>query len=269
MSHSYWDKRNTTIFNHVGHWHGEEVVIEGHKLFEELMPSSSYMQVYLLNATGRLVDRNVADWLEKLNMGVSYPDARIWCNQIAAYAADMGCKPASAICAAQLAADSRAYGGSFSRYKGMTSLQDIYARYQLSGDFSKALTPYLNRNNIPIVVGFARPIEKKDERLEPLEKLQNDLGIERGVYLEFAFKLAEYIYKHYKLQWNIGGYSDAFLLDQKFTPDDGYRIGVVIIAGGAIGAYRSQVGQHCGNSFLPQKCDDIRYSGPALRELPK
>ncbi|WDE13869.1 hypothetical protein [Thalassomonas haliotis] len=263
----YWDKRNNQIFSRVGHWQGGgDVNCQGHSLMNELMGKISLMQLNILNATGKLMARNVADWIEVNFMGVSYPDSRIWCNQISAYAGDTNASVVAAASAAILSADSRAYGGGQTSYSCMSFLQQAYQEYQQGDGFEKIVARAKMKNGKPIIVGFARPIDKDDERLKPYEDFQAKLNIPQGNYLVFAKKLSEYLDERFSLTINSGGYASAFLLDQGFTPNEGYKLKTFAVIGGAVACYRDMEDQS-PNSFLPLKCSDIRYTGIAPRPV--
>lgn len=263
----YWDDRNKHIFSQVGHWRGGvDVTIEGYSLMNELMGNVSWIQLVVLNATGKLPSRAVADWIEVCFMGVSYPDSRIWCNQISAYAADTNATVVAAASSAILSADSRAYGGSQSRYLGMNFLKSSFELYQSGKSMKDIVSSAKFTRNKPIITGFARPIDREDERLAPFAKIQQELGLEIGPYLQFAKDLSDYLDTHYNLSMNSGGYVSAFLLDQGFTSEEGYRLSAFVVISGAIACYRNLEGQPT-NSFLPLKCDDIEYQGKAIRTL--
>ena len=264
---SYWHNRNRTIFNSVGVWHGgDDVTIEGYSLMNELMGNVSYMQLHILNATGKLVEKNIADWIELSLMGLSYPDSRIWCNQMAAYCADTNASVVAAANTAILAADSRAYGGSQTSKIGMCFLLDAFDCYESGQNLSQILAKVKFKKGKPIIVGFARPIDRDDERLKPFIAIQNKLGIPDGKYLNFAKELSAYLDEHYNLSINCGGYMSAFLLDQGFTPEQGYNINAFCVISGAVACYRD-LSPSAANSYLPQKCIDIEYIGIKPRSI--
>jgi len=264
---NYWQHRNQTILNKIGHWKGgEDVTIEGHSLMNDLMGKTSYMQLHILNATGKLVERNIADWIEVCFMGLSYPDSRIWCNQISAYAGDTDSSVVAAAATSILAADSRGYGGSKARKISMNFIQDAYSKYQSGSTIKDIVKTAKFTNKKPIIVGFARPVNRDDERLKPFAEIQKKLQIPQGHHLIFAIQLSEYLKKEYNLSINCGGYASAFLLDQGFTPDEGYQINAFAVISGAIASFRNQ-NEQPSNSFLPAKCEDINYQGVQIREI--
>lgn len=267
MKTDYWDQRNKHIYSSIGHWQGGvDVTIEGFSLMNELMGNVTLMQLTILNATGKLVSKAIADWVEVCFMGLSYPDSRIWCNQISAYAADTNTTVVAAASSAILSADSRAYGGSQARYLSMKFQQQAFAIYQKTQSMSEAIASAKVTNGKPIITGFARPIDKDDERLVPFAAIQEKLGIVVGDYLSFAKKLSEYLDENYNLSMNCGGYASAFLLDQGFTPNEGYKLSAFAVISGAIACFRDLEVQPA-NSFLPLKCSDVKYTGHAPRAI--
>ncbi|AWB67426.1 hypothetical protein C2869_13685 [Saccharobesus litoralis] len=263
----YWDERNQTIVSSVGHWSGgNDVNVRGYSLMNELMGNVSYLQLVILNATGKFVARNIADWLEVCFMGLSYPDSRIWCNQIAAYAADTNTSVVASATSAILAADSRAYGGSQARKLSMQAQLEMYKNYKEGISLGQIIKSVKFKNGKPIIVGFARPIDRDDERLKPFSDVQKKLGIEQGEYLKFALKLSQYLNEHYQLSINCGGYASAFLLDHGFTPEEGYKINAFAVVSGAVACFNNFEKQSA-NSFIPMKCQDIEYIGRAPRAI--
>lgn len=265
--YEYWDQRNQTIFSSVGHWQGGvDVKIGGYSLMNDLMNNNTLMQINILNATGVLVKRAVADWLEINFMGLSYPDSRIWCNQISAYAADTDATVVAASSAAILSTDSRAYGGSQTTYSCMVFLQQAFEQHKKNVNFAEIVANVKKTNGKPMIVGFARPIDRDDERLKPYQNIQKNLKIPFGKYLMFALELSEFLDRKYSLTINSGGYASAFLLDQGFSPNDGYKIKAFAVAGGALACYRN-LELSPPNSFLPLKCKDVEYNGVAQRAI--
>ncbi|WP_016957091.1 hypothetical protein [Catenovulum agarivorans] len=265
---SFWDKRNQSIVNSIGHWQGGvDVTIEGYSLTTELMGKISYMQLHILNATGKLVARNVADWIEINLMGLSYPDSRIWCNQIAAHAGDTHSSSVAASAAAILSADSRAYGGSQTTFSCMSYLQLAYQEFKKHKCVETIVEKAKYKNGKPMIVGFARPIDREDERLAPYKENLKNLQLTQGEFLEFAYLLSDYLDNKFNLSINSGGFASAFLLDQGFSPDDGYNIKAFCVISGAIASYRNARPLPT-NSFLPMKCSDIEYKGLPPRKIP-
>ncbi len=266
---SYWDNRRGKIVSSAGGWLGGlDAYSHGHSIMNELLGHVSYMQMIILNATGKLVDENLSKWFEGNFIGMSYPDSRIWCNQIGALCGSARTSVTAATVAGTLAADSRAYGGSKTSLQGIQFIQNALKEYQEGMVVEKIVSNCKkNKNNKPVITGYARPVEKKDERLEPHEKMTYKLGFSIGEHLSLAYEIGQYLEKKYGLGINIGGYTSAFLSDQGFTGDEVYQIKSMVVASGVTACFIDAKNKK-PDSFLPLRCDDIDYSGHPPRDLP-
>ncbi|MFT4926874.1 MAG: hypothetical protein ACI8WB_002973 [Phenylobacterium sp.] len=263
----FWDKRRNKIETSIGKWiGGEEVFIHGHKMMADLLGNISYMQMLILNATGRLVEENLAKWVEGNFIGMSYPDSRIWCNQISALAGAAEASPAVCTIAGTLASDSRAYGGSQTNKLAMLFLKKSFAAHQSGKSMADIVSSCNFKKGKPVVTGFARPVQRTDERIEPHERMRKKLGFPLGEHLSFALAFGQYLEGKYGLGINIGAYSGGFYLDQGFSPDDVYRIKSLVVASGAMACAIDNHGNGA-NSFLSLQCHDIDYIGHPAREL--
>lgn len=264
-----YEKNRENIYSNIGKWYGGvDVIIENMSLTKEIMGNLSLMQLQVLNSTGKLVNKNVADWLEIRIQGVSYPDPRIWFNFITTLAADVKTTPPAAVSIGVMSSDSRNYGGSQTTFNCMIFLINALKDYKNNISIGDIVNKYgkFNNNGIPSIVGFSRPVDLKDERIEPYTKFQKELNIPFGDYQDFSFKLSEYLDFNYKFRINNGGYSAAFLLDQGFTPEEGYKLLSYCVINGTIACYRDYENRPV-NSFLPLKCEDIIYIGVEKRSI--
>lgn len=226
------------------------------------------MQMLVLNATGRMISPELSKWLEGNFIGMSYPDPRVWCNQISALCGTVRTSVSAATVAGSLAADSRAYGGSKTSKQGMLFIQAALTAYK-NGQTLESIVgeQNVNRQGKPVITGYARPVNKKDERLIPHEKMRKKLGFEVGEHLSLAFKIGDFLEIEYALGLNIGGYTSAFLSDQDFSPQEVYQIKSIVVSSGATACFIDAANKPA-ESFLPLRCDDIEYTGHQARELP-
>lgn len=266
---SPWEYYRGTIRTSIGKWlGGEDVIVRGHRLLDDLLPQLSLMQLQVLNITGRLVEAPLAQWLEKSFFMVSYPDARIWCNQIAALAGANGASPVAAATAACLGADSRAYGSSQTQWLAMSTLRQLLLDHQAGRTLAELVARFPIKHGLPAIMGFARPANKTDERLGPMRKLTQQLRFSPGPHQIFAGQLAEWLKEEFGADLNIAGFMAAFLLDQGFTPEEIYQLRALAVANGAMACYGDRLGKPEG-TFLPQRCGDVAYTGPEIRALPQ
>jgi len=264
----FWDKRRAKIETSIGKWiGGEDVICHGHSLFNDLFNQISYMQMIVLNVTGRLISTQLSTWLESNFMVMSYPDARIWCNQVGALCGNTGTTPSAATVAGSLAADSRVYGGSQTSKIAMSYIMQALKQYQQGKSIEELVNAAPVKQGKPAIVGFARPVARNDERIGPHRKMSQELGFDIGEHMALANQLDDYMLKHYSMGINIGGYTSAFMADQGFSPDEVYRIKSICVASGVTACYVDNL-QHRETAFLPQTCQDVEYTGPELRQVP-
>lgn len=265
---TYWDKYRGKIYSSAGGWFGgKDVYCHGHSMMKDLLGHVSYMQMIILNATGKLVDENLSKWFEGNFIGMSYPDPRIWCNQVGALCGSARTSVTAATVAGALAADSRAYGGSKTSLQGIQFIQGALKEYKEGKSVEEVISNCKkNRNNRPVITGFARPVDKNDERLKPHEDMTSKLGFTVGEHLSLAYKIGNYLEEEYNLGINIGGYTSAFLSDQGFSANEIYQIKSMVVASGVTACYIDAKNKP-SDSFLPLRCDDIDYNGHPPRKL--
>jgi len=265
---SFWDKRRGYIQSTIGGWIiGEAVYCHGYDMMEDLVGKVSYFQVLLLNITGRMMERRLADWFESYFICNSYPDSRIWCNQIGSLGGTLRSSPVASACAGVLASDSRMYGAGTllagielsknvveKSRSGMT-VEDIVKSYQR--------TP----KSPPVMIGFSRPVASGDERIEAMERVTEQLGFERGEHLALAYEIQEILLQKTHEGMNLLGYIAPFFCDQGFTPQEIYRIVSIMVNSGVLACY-AEAADNPPESFFPLHCNDIDYQGPAPRPVP-
>ena len=262
-----WDKNRGIIRSSKGGWFaGKGVFNHGYNMMEELVGKASYMQVVILNATGRLPERREADWIEAMFICLSWPDPRIWCNQIGALGGTTRISPIAATCAGLLGADSKFYGIKPIK-QGMAFLQTTLTEKQAGRSIKDIVESAPKTHGQPSIMGFARPLAKGDERIPALERTAKNLGYEPGPHLQLAYEVSDYLFENYNESMNVNGFVSAFILDCGYTPEEAYRSAVTLVASGITACY-VDTADKLQNSFLPLRCDDINYQGQAQRAVP-
>lgn len=238
-------------------------------MLEELVGQVSYFQVMMLNILGKLPDRRLADWLEALHICLSWPDPRIWCNQIGALAGDSRTTATAASISGILAADSVMYG-QYTFIKGAEFIQTALLRHtQLGLTAADIISMEVQRNNGKMkIMGYARPLASGDERIAAMERVTKQLGFKQGDHLHLAYEIEKYLQRNYSESMNINGYMTAFLSDQGLSPENIYRICALLVASGVTACYVDARDRPAG-SFLPLRCDDIDYQGKPPRPVPE
>ena len=261
---SLWDKLRGTIRSKIGGWRiGQDVVIHGRGLLNELLGEHSYFQLLILNITGRLPERRLADWVEGTFMCLSWPDARIWCNQIATYAGTLRTSPTAAVSAGLLASESRLYGPG-------TALASTAFITEALRDRQTGMKPleiienYRGRHKSRSIPGFGRPVARGDERVVAMKRLAERLGFATGQYLELALAIETELLKDCGESLNLAGYITAFLSDLDYSASEIHSLYSICVEAGLLACYREALTSP-PDCFMPMQVTDVDYTGPAPR----
>lgn len=264
----FLNSRRQKIISKTGGWYpGKGVFTHGYSMMDELIGEKSYVQILVLNATGRMIDRPLADWIEAIFGCMSWPDPRIWCNQIGALAGSAKTSVAAATAMGALAAESRSYGP-FTLIEGCNFICDSLQKYQqgMSVETIVEQTVKATKGKVAIA-GYKRPIAKGDERLEAMERVTRKLRFTEGPHLQLAYEIEKVLLRRFDEGMNISGYICAFLSDQGFSGEEIFRIFAMVVTSGVTACYLDVL-QQPTDSFLPLRCDDMDYQGAAPRAVP-
>ena len=232
----------------------------------ELVGNISYMQMVILNATGRLVEKKLADWFEASFICMSWPDPRIWCNGIGALMGDTNSSVVAGTVAGVLASESKVYGGSLTNIAGVEFIREALRLSSEGHSIEDIIQRCPIRNERPMVIGYVRPVKGKDERILPMKKIAADLGFIQGPHIELANEISTFLEAQYGEGMNILGYVSAFAADNEFSGEELYSIRAVIVSSGVTACYLNTISKEPG-SYLPTRCEDIDFYGPEDREL--
>lgn len=264
----FWDERRGTIQSKKGGWVvGKGVFNHGYSMMEELVGKVSYMQVVMLNATGRLPPRHIADWCEAIHICMSWPDPRIWCNQIGALGGTARTSVVAATTAGNLAADAKLYGTK-TVLKGMGFIQEAVANFKSGTSVDEIVKKECAKHRgKPNIMGYARPVVKGDERVVAMQRVQKELGLPDGDHLQLAYQIEKALLEGFDESMNLNGYVSAFLSDQGYTAEEAYRMLAVLVSSGVTACY-IDTRDRPPEAFLPLRCDDIEYTGKPARAVP-
>lgn len=264
-----WDKnRGKIITKKGGRWEiGKGVTSHGYSIMDELVGHVSHFQVLIMHVVGYLPERRLADWLEAIYICLSWPDPRIWPNQIGSLGGTTKTSPVAATCVGTLAADSSIYGPG-TILDSSKFIMDAM-NWVKQGNPIEGFLESRKKGEKITAPGYIRPYAKGDERIEPMQRTSNNLGFEIGEYLSLGYKIQDILFKQYDGErMNLAGYVCSFLLDQGFTQDQIYRVCSLTVNAGVIACY-SEAADKEPESFLPLQCKDIEYCGVEEREVPE
>lgn len=265
----YLDQRRGKIISRTGGWiPGKGVFSHGYSLLDDLVGEKTYMQLLVLQATGKLIDAPLATWVEAIYGCLSWPDPRIWCNQIGALAGSARASVVAATALGALAADSRTYGA-LPIVDGAAFIQRALVQYQNGMSAEQIIAAQIAKPGAkPVIVGYKRPIAKGDERIETMERVGRRLGFAVGAHLALAYELEQVLRRDYDEGMNINGYGSAFMSDQGFSGEEMYQMFALLVASGVTACYL-EAKQAAPEAFLPLRCEDIDYQGPGARAVPE
>ncbi len=265
----YWDNRRGTIYSRKGGAKFSEGIVfsHGHSILEDLVGNITYTQMLVLNATGRIPEPRVAAWIEAAFICLSWPEPRIWCNQIGALGGTLRTTTVAATAAGMLAADSTMYG-TLPLLEGVAFIQQALEDIKSGSNAAEIVNRQCARfHGKPNIVGYARPIARGDERVVALERTSKSLGFEVGDHLSLAYEIQDVLLERFNETMKINGYASAFLSDQGFSADEIYQFSAMCVNSGVTACYLGTKEQP-PESFLPLRCDDIEYAGKPRRPVP-
>lgn len=266
---TFWDKQRGMIHARKGGWIiGEAIYNQGYSMMDDLVGKASLMQVLILNITGKLPERHLADWLEAAFVCMSWPDARIWCNQIGSLAGTLQATSVAGVAAGILATDSTMYGAA-PLLDGTKFIRESLIKKQKGLSVEEILKEHQRRpNSVPMVVGYVRPVATGDERVEAMRRVTDQLDFEIGEHLALAFEIEQMMLEKFNEGININGYVSAFLCDQGYSNMEIYRMCSTCVSSGVQACY-AEAADKQPESFFPLHCNDIDYQGCPPREVPE
>lgn len=279
---SLWDRSRGRILAGKGGWVPTKGLVysHGYSLLTDLVGKKSFFEVLVLNVTGRLPEPRLAQWLEGLFLCLSWPDARIWCNQVGALAGTMGTSPVAAVAAGVLASDSRMYGPGvmMACVRFIDEALSWHQGEEMCG--AEIIVRYQERvkKAVPQIPGYRRPVPQNgahqasplspfDERVSPMKRLAHRLGYQVGPRLRLAHK----IHAHMRQSGgaiNLAGYAAAFLRDAGFTPAEICRLLSTWVHAGVQACY-AEAAERPAGTFYPLRCKDVGYQGTPPRPVPE
>ena len=266
---SLWDRQRGVIRSRKGGWMIGKGVYYGHySLLDDLVGRVSYFQTLLLAVLDELPERRIADWVEAMCQCMSYPDSRLWCNQIGSLSGAAHTSAVAGVTAGILASDSRMYGPGSVVKDVYDFLQQGLLQKNNKASLSQILRGYARRQGKRFIIsGFGRPLATGDERIAVMEQVRAELGLEAGPYLKLAYDVESYLMKTQGESLNLTGYGVAVMMDIGWTRLQIQRVYAIAATSGVAACY-SEAYDNPPESFLPLRCEDIEYRGHAPRPVP-
>lgn len=243
----------------IGGWlPGEgKVYLRGKEVLTELK-DYRWHQYLLYGITGNNSER-VARLFEGIWLiSCSFPDPRLWNNQVAALGGTTRSTGVLSSAGALAVTEATIYG-----LKPIKGVMDFLYRAEsklekgmlLEEIIKSELKKYRN------IYGYGRPLRAQDERVAPLMDFARSIGAGRGRYTELAFKVDEYLRaSKYGYSINISGVAAALMADEGYSADEHYHLATLAFTAGVIPCYIDAVEKPEG-AFFPTRVTSINYCG--------
>jgi hypothetical protein len=247
----------------MGAWFpGERVVFRGKDLFHEL-GESSWMGLLLYGITGRRFDAQQLRLFEGIwTLCASYPDPRLWNNRIAALAGTARSTAALAVSAANAVSEASLYGRR-PDIRAIDFLLRTQSELEAGADLETLVREELARHRG--ILGYGRPLVRRDERIQPVMALAEKLGYADGVHVRLAFAVEQVLLQgRWRLQMNIAATLAGLAADQGLSRTEYYQFMVLSFSAGMFPCYADALDKVEG-AFFPLRCERIDYGGSQRR----
>ncbi len=247
----------------MGGWFaGERVVFRGKDLHEELVKELDWMGLYLFSITGCQYSDEQLKVLNAIWTYTSFPDPRLWNNQVAALAGTARSTPTLALSAAMAVSEATIYG-----HGPSVRAIDFLQRAQTAISEGEVLLSLIKKElrERRMIYGYGRPLFRRDERVPHLLALIESVGLAGGVYMQLALEIAEHLQKgRWRWQMNIAGLGAAVAADMGFTPRQFHLFKVPCFLAGVVPCFIDSRSREEGGVF-PLRCDRVKYEGVGKR----
>lgn len=185
---------------------GQQIIVHGRDLHRECL-DLGFVHYLLFCVSGRCFDRARVGVLERLWVATGYPDARIWCNRVAAYLGSARVDAGLALSAALAASNSTAYG-----FRAMSAAYAVQASIP---DEPAARDDWLEESleRRRHLAGYGRPAEGRDERIAVALDSLLRAGLPAGPALRRAFWLERALRARKGIEMNIAAVWGAIAID--------------------------------------------------------
>ncbi|PKL38665.1 MAG: hypothetical protein CVV41_22290 [Candidatus Riflebacteria bacterium HGW-Riflebacteria-1] len=192
----------------------QSVTLAGYNLFSELVGNLSLAACFHLYIKKTLPSPQVERLLSAIVTATVYPDIRIWPNRAVAFCASAGTGNAAGVASGMLGMEGLMFGGDcvaecfrFLRDLKVAELNGM----SLESQIAKAKAEKLK------IPGFGRPIVKGDERLKPILKVAEEVGLAEGSFLSFGRKVEMVLDKEFGIRFNVAAMIACLLGDMGYS----------------------------------------------------
>ena len=112
------------------------------------------------------------------------------------------------------------------------------------------------------IEGFGVPLRSIDERIAPVKKMANELGLDNGPHTKLAFDVDSFLAreKRKRFRINIAGLTAALTADQGINANEYSCLAVPSFLAGILPCY-VDARKHPEGTFFPLRCKTLNYQG--------
>jgi hypothetical protein len=240
---------------------GSHAVFRGKDIHAEL-GDAKWLDVYMFGVTGRRLTPAQLTLLDSACVITSYPDARIWNNRVAALAGSVRSTGNLGLTAALALSDASIYGRGID-VRAHDFLIRTHAALEAGGDLDACVRKELAERRS--LAGYGRPIAAADERIAPIIKLAQSLGLADGSYLKLAYAIeACLLAGRFRLPMNYGGVMAGLAADMGLTTREYYHYLYPSFLAGMVPCYL-EAAERPEGALFPLACGDVAYLGAPKR----
>jgi hypothetical protein len=241
---------------------GERVLFRGQDLLKDLI-NMNWVEFHVFGITGRKFTPQQLRLMNALLICTSYPDARIWNNRVAALAGTTRSTGNLAVSAALAVSEASIYGRGID-IRAIDFLLCTRKEIDSGGTLDECI-----RKELEIfrgIAGYGRPIMAKDERIAPLLKLANTLGLDNGPHVRLAHEIEDCLLKgRWRLRMNAAALWAAFGADLGFSPREYYLFLFPVFLAGMYPCF-IESSLNPEGALLPLACSHLKYEGQPKRK---
>lgn len=245
-------------------WPGTRAVFRGHDLHRDLS-GIDWMELYAFGITGRRFKTEEIRLLHGIWATTSYPDARLWNNRVGAMTGSARSSLGLGLAASIAVSEASIYGGG----PGIRAI-DFFLRAGQAVKGGANIREFVFQElDTRRILGYGRPINSTDERLPPLIRLVESLGLDQGIHYRLAFAVESILVTEHKpfLKMNYAALTAALAADLGFTPRQYQLFNILKFVAGMPPCILEAAEKPAGTLF-PIRCSDIDYQGQAPRAWP-
>lgn len=249
----------------MGAWFpGERVVFRGKDLHGEL-GRVEWLDLYMFAITGRHLPYRHLQMINALWVHTSFPDPRLWNNQVSALAGTARSTGNLAIAASLAVSEATIYGRR-ADIRAIDFLLNTRSAMDAGADLGEIVEERLAESRS--VPGYGRPVVSQDERIRNLMPLVEEFGFSEGQYVQLAFQIERFLEsKRRRLRLNYGGLAAALGAEMGLSVKEHYLGSMMAFLAGMIPCFLDGDSKPEG-SLLPLRCSRLEYQGRPRRAWP-